>query len=141
MTDHSATPPQIDFPDVPPTAESLLDWARRVFDMVPPGALSSEWEHQYRLWVKSYEMYRSLPPVNTWQPDLLPDPFPTIESTPEATLTLLSDAGPILGCPAGTRPDRAVQLNHLLAEWWTGSGAGMAPLILPFPVDVRDLRG
>jgi hypothetical protein len=61
VTDHSATPPQVDFPDVTPSEHDLVEWARKLFEapaVAQTEVLSAfdEWMHQRTLWLKSYEL-------------------------------------------------------------------------------------
>jgi len=146
MSDQSHDQPQYETIDVPPDPEILLGWAKRILEIVPLGDSPSAaaWDHQRVLWERSYEMYKHLP-----QPEY--PPVQKIEwlstasahdidvpTPPEATLTLLSDAGPILGMPTGTRGEQGAIAKEILAQW---SAKMDEPLVLPWPVDVRDLRG
>lgn len=50
----------------------------------------------------------------------------------------LTNSGPVLGCPDMTQDERDALLDRV-QEWWD-SGYIRTALVLPFPVDVTDLR-
>lgn len=66
MTEHSSERPQVEVIDVPPNSDVLLDWAMRLIGEVDhaeimgasDGRRFEGWEHQKKIWLKSYELYR-----------------------------------------------------------------------------------